>query len=460
MTRTLLCAVTAALLLAGSASAATTTHVLRVGPISVGPYQVKQNEAELGIPTPQIDGAVTRMETDVVDATGKPIGIDRLMLHHIVFSNVGSTIGAKRDSTCDTFTGLDSISKIPAMAERFYAAGEERAVLDLPRGHGYKVGASDIWLMTWMMMNHRAKTDTAYIQYKVTVDDDPALAPVIPIWMDVRNCRADPVYDVPGGGAPGTTQNETMLWRAPKAGRIVAGAGHVHGGGRELTLSEPDCGDRVLHRSKPTWGNPDHPFYNVRPVLHEPGPVHMSGFTTPTGFPLAAGQQLKLTSVYDAQRPHSRVMGIEMVYFAPDEAITGCAAMPADVVESTSPIPGRVAPPRVTVPLTGLDARGQARTISRPAGRLKRVRGSRTTVGVQDVRFTVGNLSVRRGATVAWKFSGELLHDVTLASGPRAFSSPHRSAGGRFEQKLSVPGTYRIFCSLHPVAMTQRLVVR
>jgi plastocyanin len=452
-------ALMALLLLAAPAGAATSTHTLRVGPITVGPYQVKQNDAELGVPTPKIDGFITRMEADVVDANGSPVPIDRLMLHHIVFANAGSTFGEKKDATCDTFTALDSVTKIPAIAERFYAAGEERAVMDLPAGHGYKVGKADNWAMIWMLMNHRAKTDTAYIQYKVTVDDDPSLTPVKPVWMDVRDCKSDPVYDVPGGGKPGSLHHETETWQAPSNGRIVAGGGHVHGGGRALTLSQPDCGDRVLHTSSPTWGNPDHPFYTVKPVLHEPGPVHMSGFKSAQGFPIGAGQQLKLTSTYDAELPHSRVMGIELVYFAPDANAAPCGALPTDIVHSSSPVAGRTAPPKVTVPLTGLDSRGRAVKISKPPGRTKRLNGN-ARVRVEDVRFTLPNLSIRRGKTVRWDFKGNLLHDVTLASGPRAFSSPHYAAGGTFKQKLTVPGTYKLFCSLHPVSMTQRVVVR
>ena len=112
--------------------------------------------------------------------------------------------------------------------------------------------------------------------------------------------------------------------------------------------------------------------------------------------------------------------------------------------------------PRVTVPLTGLDKRGRAVKISRPPGRVSRAR----RVVIRDNRSSVRNLLLRRGATVNWDFRGADLHDVTVASGPRGFSSPHQTRGARFSQKLDTPGTYRLFCSLHPVAMTQRIVVR
>jgi hypothetical protein len=442
------------LVAAAPASAEVKQLTYRVGPIEVAPYQVRQS-FDLNIPKPDVDGSIVAMKTDVVDADGSPVPIRRLMLHHIVFASVGASFGAKHDATCDSITGLDSVSKLPGLAERFYAAGEERAQLALPPGYGYHVGGDDTWVLTWMLMNHRNRTDRAYIQYTISYDTDPALTPVKPVWMDVRNCRADPVYDVPGGGAPGSTDRQTMEWTVPESGRIVAGGGHVHGGGLSLDLTQPDCGDRPLASSRPTWGLRSHPFYSVRPVLHEPGPIHMSGFSSPTGIPVAAGQRLELTSVYDAERPHTRVMGILMIYLAPGGDTPPCAPLPADVRSDAAP-PGRASPPRVTVPLTGLDRKGRAVTIKAPPGRLRRA----NRVRLAGQAFSVRNLSVRRGTTVRWSFADAILHDVTVASGPRGFSSPHYGRGGRFSQKLTVPGTYRLFCSLHPVAMTERIVVR
>jgi plastocyanin len=448
-------ALLALLLLApATAHAEKRTYSFQTGPITVKPYEVLQNNFDYGIPRPPGAGAITHMETDLVDKSGKVIPIQRLMLHHIVFFNLGSTIGEKKDPTCDSITALDSKSKIPAMVERFYGAGEERAVMDLPQGYGYQVGENDTWGITWMVMNHRNVTDTAYVKYTVTYETAP-VTPVHPVWMDVENCKADPVYDVPGGGAPGSTHVRSADWVAPWSGRLIAGGGHVHGGAKELNLTQPGCGDRQLARSRPTWGGPDHPFYNVKPVLHEPGPVNMTGFQSTAGVPVAAGETIRLNSLYDAERPHTRVMGIFIFFMTRDEAGVPCAAMPADFAE-TAPLSGRLNAPRVTVPLTGLDKRGRAVHIKRPPGKLAKTK----SVVVRDNSFSARNLEVNRGATVKWRFNGSLLHDVTVASGPRGFSSPHQTKGGNFAQKLDTPGTYKLFCSLHPVAMTQRIVVR
>src|SRR5918998_2335395 len=158
----------AALLLSAPAASAAETKTFRYGPVKVKGYEVAQDQVVT--PAPRVNGFITGMEADVVDASGAQVPIQRLMLHHVVFANLGGAIGSKRDATCGTFTGLDSKSTIPALAERFYGAGEERAKLALPPGYGYRIGAGDTWFMTYMLMNHRAAPDEAFIEYKVTYE--------------------------------------------------------------------------------------------------------------------------------------------------------------------------------------------------------------------------------------------------------------------------------------------------
>ncbi len=441
------------------ASAVTRTKTFRTAPITVAGYQVKQEQA-MRIPKPDVDGFITDMSVDVVDEDGTPVPISRLMLHHIVFLNTGH-----KDATCDEFTLLDSQTKVPAsFAERFYAAGEERAVFKLPEGHGYPIAKKDPWLMTWMMMNHRRVTDRAYIEYKVTYTTEPSTTPVKPYWLDARNCKSDPVYDVPGGGEPGSTHTDRSSYTLPEDGRIVAGGGHVHGGGKNLSLRQPACGDRRLFASKPLWGAKDHPFYNVQPVLHEPGPVNMSGFLSKRGFAVRAGQELVLESNYDAERLHTRVMGIMIVYVAHDGAAQpqdeACAPRPEDVQVFRSEDRGRLRSPLFTVPLTGIDPRtGLARPIERPPGRTKFLTGN-PMLDVQSFFLEPANVSIPRGGTVSWRFRGSDLHDMTVADGPRGFSTPYMNGDRVFERKFNTPGTYKMFCSLHPVDMTQTVTVR
>ncbi|HEY7453723.1 MAG TPA: plastocyanin/azurin family copper-binding protein [Thermoleophilaceae bacterium] len=430
------------------------TYDCRYGPITVAPFQVLTKEIQFDMPKPDVNGFVTNMAVDVVDSDGTPIPIRRLMLHHIVFSHLG-----KPDRTCNSFTMWDSMTEIAAAAERFYAAGEERAKLALPAGYGYPIAKDDQWLVTYMFMNHRSKVDSAYIGYRVTVDTRAGLTPVEPYWLDVENCKVDPVYDVAGGRKRGSRDVQRAVWTVPKAGRLVAAGGHVHGGGQALALRRPACGRAGdIYTSKPTWGGPRHPFYRVRPILHEPGPINMSGFNSAKGVPLAAGERVVLESRYDASQPHTRVMGIMVAFLAPDASVTtACGARPDDMAELPAPA-GRSKAPRFRVPIVGRRG-GRAVNIKAPPGRRVRL-GRRGTIDVGDLFFRRPNVSVPAGARLTWRFDGSSLHNVTLANGPRGFSSPNLSQGRTYTRRLTVPGTYQIFCGLHPVDMTATVKVR
>lgn len=446
MRRALLTAVVvagAASAFAPSALAIPVTKTFTVGPFEVDGYAVRQ-QATGNIPKPEGAGFITHMSADVVDVkTGKPVPISRIMLHHILFLNLG-----------------DGSSPAGIDRSAFYGDGEERAKLDMPPGYGYPVAADDRWVIIWMLMNHRLEADEVMIRYRMTWETDPATQPVIPVGFDASRLRQGLVYDVPGGKPKGSTDTRTMTRPSPVTGRIVAGLGHVHGGAKNLVLSQPDCGNRVIYRSQPTWGLASHPFYNVKPILHEPGPIDMSRFTSAQGIPVVKGQPLKLSSRYDAHRPHTRVMGLMVAYVAPDESVAdGCGPMPTDIRVLKTKTRGRAKPPLFRVPLTGLDKRGRAVTIEKPPGPTSVFDGD-AVIDVTAFAFSRPNVVVPRGSTVTWRFPDETRHDVTIADGPLGFSSDNLSDGRTFAQKLDRPGTYKLFCSLHPVQMTQVVTVR
>jgi plastocyanin len=323
----------------------------------------------------------------------------------------------------------------------------------------------------------------------VTVDSS-SLTAVKPYWLDVRDCRADPIYNVPSVAkakkakkgkkghhavdakkhkkqkkhkkkrrkASTPVTDETRDYTFPESGHLIAGAGHVHGGAIKETLTQPNCGNRQVAESDPTWGPPDHPFYNVRPILHEPGPINMSAFGSTTGLPIHAGETIRLNSIYDNSAPHVRVMGIMVVYLAPDASVTeDCGPVPNWTVLKTDQ-PGRTGPIPFTIPLTGLDANGQATPIDAPPGSLQKA-SSGTVIPVGDRFFGAPNLRVKRGAFLTWQFNGSELHNVTLANGPLGIGTDNLDAGRTFTQKFDRPGTYRFFCALHPVQMQERVVV-
>src|SRR3954452_16804947 len=439
---------------AGPAAAEQKTETFRY-PVEVKGYQVRQEMTPAE--HPKVNGFITAMSVDIVDANGTPVPIQRLMLHHIVFAKLGEP-----NPQCPQFTGFDSAQKLPGLARPFYGAGEERNVLALPPGYGLPMKADDVWLNTWMLMNHRKTTDHAFIEWKVTYDTSPDLTPVHPYWLDVKNCNADPIFNVPGGGKPGSTYPKSYQFNMPESGHIVAAGGHMHGGAENLAISQPACGDRKIMQFDPAWGMPSHPFYHVRPILHEPGPIAVSGYLSSQGYPLAQGQPIKLTADYDNTRTHTRVMGISVIYVAPsDTPVDGCGPLPADAQRFQTELPHRTAPPKFIVPIVGIGRDGVARDISAPPGKKVTLKNN-ATINVRNFFFSRPNIVVKRGTRLNWAFNGgpeNVLHNVTLASGPRGFGSPNRH-DGRFSVRFKTKGKYRVFCGLHPVAMTEVVNVK
>jgi hypothetical protein len=427
LVRAALLVVFAAAFYPSAASAAGQTIVLRSAAITVPGYGV--NQATMFVPSPQVDGYLTGMSADVVDESGASVPISSVMLHHVVFVKAGA-----QDATCSHFVDYDG-RPLTASVQRFYAEGEERSTLALPEGYGYPNRASDRWGLAYMLMNHKPAARTVYVQYTVRYTTGETLAPVRPYWLDVRNCRADSIFDVPGGGALFSTYSRSVDFTMPESGKIVAAGGHLHGGGMRIELADRSCGTRRLFTSEPTWGLPV-----VKPIIHEPGPKHMTTFSTANGIPVAAGDKLRMTATYENNLPHSRVMGIMMFYLAP-RPTTRCAPVPA---LPPDPLSHPSAPPRFKLPLA-----------RQPTGPLHRVLSS----VVSDFAYGAQRVVLARGSTFRWQFAGPSQHDVTLANGPVGFSSPSVLSGA-FSFRFTKPGVYRLYCSLHPTKMTQIITVR
>ncbi|MGI8726137.1 MAG: cupredoxin domain-containing protein, partial [Solirubrobacterales bacterium] len=86
--------------------------------------------------------------------------------------------------------------------------------------------------------------------------------------------------------------------------------------------------------------------------------------------------------------------------------------------------------------------------------------------GKKSTKITVGNnffspekKTINKGTKVKFKWAGGVPHDVTKKKGPGGkFQSDLTSESGvNFKQKFKKPGTYRIFCTIHPDSMNLRL---
>ena len=114
----------------------------------------------------------------------------------------------------------------------------------------------------------------------------------------------------------------------------------------------------------------------------------------------------------------------------------------------------------IDLPINGLGPDGTVVEISRPPGAVKVVDSRAAGVTLHDERFQPANLSVARGTKITWSFADSIGHNILLASGPRHVASTTLSKGGTYVKTLYEPGTYKLFCYLHPITMTQVIDVR
>jgi plastocyanin len=78
------------------------------------------------------------------------------------------------------------------------------------------------------------------------------------------------------------------------------------------------------------------------------------------------------------------------------------------------------------------------------------------TVTLGDNYFAPETVKVKRGTKVTWRWPGfdqaGDVHDVKLAKGPKGVKKFHSEAASTdyaFKRKLTVPGTYKLVCTLH-----------
>lgn len=434
-----------------AAPAAALERTYRIGPIALGPYQ-SVYKMTFDIPHPRLaKGSLTSMHTRLVDMKGRFVPQEQVMIHHAAFVNRGRFDGDKRQEYCGS-----------GDKERFYGTGEEDQSLLLPPGYGYRVRGRDRWHVSWMLMNHHSHARRVFLEYTLRMNPGWRDTPVTPHWIGVQPCLRDPIFNVPGGGAPGAEFTKRAAWRPGVDGRIVAVGTHLHGGAKRMLISEPACGDRTLVASRAQYGLEDDPIYHVLPQIHEPSPRFTSYPMSAAGIPIRRDATYQALAVYDNELPHARVMGIMHAYVAPPapgEPPPPCAAPPADVTTIDWSRPFRTVVPRVEIPLAVRGRDGVARAVSTLPGPFYRPPGD-ARVRLENLRFDHRKVALRAGDAITYTFADPFLHDVTSASGPTAVGSQQLKDGARWRLRFTRPGTYHLYCTLHPLDMQQVVEVR
>jgi len=95
---------------------------------------------------------------------------------------------------------------------------------------------------------------------------------------------------------------------------------------------------------------------------------------------------------------------------------------------------------------------GVAAVAAAPAAAVRKPQ--RKVVTVNDNYYGPAALTVNLGSTIVWRWPADAgdVHDVKLGAHPKGakpFWSDPGAAGYSFTRKLTVPGRYRIVCTLH-----------
>ena len=68
-------------------------------------------------------------------------------------------------------------------------------------------------------------------------------------------------------------------------------------------------------------------------------------------------------------------------------------------------------------------------------------------------------VSVKKGTTVKWNWTGRRQHNVVVQRGPVSFQSKLKRSGS-YSRRMRRVGTYKIVCSIHQPDMAMTLKVR
>lgn len=74
-------------------------------------------------------------------------------------------------------------------------------------------------------------------------------------------------------------------------------------------------------------------------------------------------------------------------------------------------------------------------------------------VKVGDNFFKPKKLKVKKGTKVVWTWTGTLVHNVTVVSGPSKFHSKDQTSGS-YNHTFKGKGTWHLICTIHGFTMT------
>lgn len=192
--------------------------------------------ADYDVNKPCEDCYITAIEPNLVLADGTTGNYNNgTMLHHVVNLNF-----SRPDITCrpDLFSSqtIKALGGAAGGNERFFAAGNERTIVNMADGYGYYVAAGDEWGLTYHVMNMQPQPKTVYFEYTFTWEpaSQSSVDRVRPIWVDIDQCNDSEVTVPPG------YSDVHWAWDADRTHKVTDIGGHVHNYGISIAWKNED----------------------------------------------------------------------------------------------------------------------------------------------------------------------------------------------------------------------------
>ena len=207
----------------------------RIGPFNIIPGQNSIGYAPI-LQRPQVDGYITRIRPDLTYLDGSVPRVDVIHLHHGVWINQSGS------------------SNSPFGVELFFAAGEEKTIMKLPKGYGYPLKRTDSLILNHMIHNLTPVPTQVYMVYQVDFapKGSPAARGIRPVtrfgwtWRPAGSTPCSTCGRAPAGRVASrsrtTPRTPTAAAQAEPVGRGQAGRAGRH--------RRPPPSGRAPHRSE------------------------------------------------------------------------------------------------------------------------------------------------------------------------------------------------------------------
>ncbi len=273
-----------------SSDTASETLRMRIGTLNLPAHTDHMAATQLAdvIWTVPFDGWLIAYHPRLVDAHGAPV--PGRLLHHVAFWNA-----SRSDFLC------------PNKEEHIFGAGGEMNDWPALPGFGYRVHKGDRIRVNTMFHNPTAAS-YPHVWLEVKMEYVPAAADaaqiksVYPAWFDVQRC-GNSGYDLPAG-----VHVASGDFALKYSGVLLGVGGHMHDYGTRLDLRNESRGEIVA---------------SLPATLNEKGEIQsmpIVTFAARGGYPLHAGEKIKVTAQYDNKSGKALpegAMGIVVGYFLP-----------------------------------------------------------------------------------------------------------------------------------------------